>query len=34
MIEIYMEYMAGGSISSMIKQYGKFNEEVIQKFVI
>jgi len=29
---IYMEYMPGGSISSMLKQYGSFEEKVIKKF--
>jgi serine/threonine protein kinase len=29
---IYMEYMPGGSIYSMLKQYGPFEEQVIQKF--
>lgn len=27
-----MEYMPGGSISSMLKQYGAFQESVIRKF--
>jgi len=31
-IYIYMEYMPGGSISSMLKQYGSFQEKVIKKF--
>ena len=31
-IYIYMEYMPGGSISSMLKQYGSFQEKVIAKF--
>src|SRR5688500_17252514 len=31
-IYIYMEYMPGGSISSMLKQYGLFEESVIRKF--
>ena len=31
-IYIYMEYMPGGSISSMLKQYGFFHEKVIRKF--
>lgn len=31
-IYIYMEYMPGGSISSMLKQYGSFEESVIKKF--
>ncbi|EGR27766.1 hypothetical protein IMG5_189670 [Ichthyophthirius multifiliis] len=30
---IYMEQMSGGSISSMLKQYGSFDEEVIKIFV-
>ena len=29
---IYMEYMPGGSVSSMLKQYGSFEEKVIRKF--
>ena len=29
---IYMEYMPGGSINSMLKQYGAFQESVIRKF--
>ncbi|KAL4466837.1 hypothetical protein ABPG74_010434 [Tetrahymena malaccensis] len=32
-VYIYMEYMPGGSISEMLKKYGGFDEEVIQKFV-
>ncbi len=32
-VYIYMEYMPGGSISSMLKQYGSFEEKVIKKFV-
>jgi len=31
-INIYMEYMPGGSVSSMLKQYGSFEENVIRKF--
>lgn len=31
-VYIYMEYMPGGSISSMLKQYGSFEEKVIKKF--
>jgi len=31
-VYIYMEYMPGGSISSMLKQYGSFEEKVIRKF--
>ncbi len=31
-IYIYMEYMPGGSISSMLKQYGFFEEKVLKKF--
>jgi len=31
-IYIYMELMTGGSISSMLKQYGSFEESVIRKF--
>lgn len=31
-IYIYMEYMPGGSISSMLSQYGSFDEKVIRKF--
>jgi len=30
---IFMEHLSGGSISSMLKQYGKFDEQVIKKFV-
>ncbi len=29
---IYMEYMPGGSLSSMLKQYGSFEESIIRKF--
>lgn len=28
-----MEHLSGGSISSMLKQYGRFDEQVIRKFV-
>jgi mitogen-activated protein kinase kinase kinase len=31
-IKIYMEYMVGGSISSMLKQFGPFEEELIARF--
>jgi len=31
-IYIYMEYMPGGSISSMLKQYGSFPEKVLKRF--
>jgi len=31
-VYIYMEYMTGGSLSSMLKQYGSFEEKVIKKF--
>ena len=27
-----MEYMPGGSVASMLKQYGNFDEKVIKKF--
>ena len=27
-----MEYMPGGSVASMLKQYGVFDEKVIKKF--
>ena len=29
---INMEYMPGGSVSAMLKQYGAFEEKVIKKF--
>jgi mitogen-activated protein kinase kinase kinase len=29
---IFMEYMPGGSVASMLKQYGAFNEQVIYSF--
>ena len=31
-IFINMEYMPGGSVSAMLKQYGAFEEKVIKKF--
>ena len=31
-VYIYIEYMPGGSIFSMLKQYGSFDERVIRKF--
>jgi len=31
-VNIYMEFMPGGSVSSMLKQYGSFEENVIRKF--
>ena len=31
-MKIYMEYMPGGSVASMLKQYGSFDEKVIKKF--
>lgn len=31
-VYIYMEHMPGGSLSSMLKQYGRFEENVIKKF--
>jgi mitogen-activated protein kinase kinase kinase len=32
-IYLYMEHMNGGSLSSMLKQYGQFDESLIKKFV-
>jgi serine/threonine protein kinase len=29
---IYLEYMSGGSLSCMMKQYGSFEEKIIKKF--
>ena len=31
-IYIYMEYMCGGSLASLLQQYGPFEEKVIKKF--
>ncbi|KRX05059.1 Pyridoxal phosphate-dependent transferase [Pseudocohnilembus persalinus] len=31
-IQIYMEHMQGGSLNSMLKQYGKLQENLIKKF--
>jgi serine/threonine protein kinase len=31
-LNIFMEYIAGGSISSKLKEYGKFNEKVIREY--
>lgn len=31
-IYIYMEYMTGGSLASMLSEYGPFNEKVIRRF--
>ena len=31
-IRIYMEYLPGGSLSSMLKQYGAFPEHLVRKF--
>lgn len=31
-VNIYMEFMAGGSISGLIKQYGPLDESAIKHF--
>lgn len=31
-VQIFMEYMPGGSLSSLLKQYGPLNEVVIKKY--
>lgn len=31
-VYIYMEFMTGGSIASLVKQFGPFDEKVVRKF--
>ncbi|CAD8109752.1 unnamed protein product [Paramecium primaurelia] len=33
-LNVYLEYMDGGSLSDRLKQFGKFNETLIRKFTI
>lgn len=33
-ISIFLEYIAGGSISSLLKKYGKLNENIIRLYTI